>query len=303
MSRINNDDFDALKQLKESMEKEAPQKELQKQSQRQEAEMGISFVTPTDIVDLPTKGKFYPETSSLYGKSSIEIRQMTTKDEDILTNKAFIKKGIVIDKLLESLIVDKSIKIQDLFSVDRNAVLVAARTSAYGGEYVVNVMCPSCGNKQQEQLDLNDFLNKEYEANDEELLSKEQYMYDRMSNGNVVVKLPKTGWFVELKPLNGRDEKELALKLEAKKKISNDDGANISDQLGLIIETINTIADKQQIQRAINAMPASDSKRLRFMYQKLFSYMNMKFPFTCHECSAEENLEVPFTQEFFWPSR
>ncbi len=301
MSRINNDDFESLKNLKESMEMQAePSRQVHKQ---QEFETGITFVTPVDIVDLPTKGKFYSQGSSLYGRSSIEIRHMTTKDEDILTNKSLIKKGIVIDKLLESLVVDKSINIYELLSVDRNAVLVAARVSAYGPQYPVSITCPACSSKESIEIDLQEYLNKDYEKTDDELLSKEQYAYERMSNGNVMVKLPKTNWFVELKPLNGRDEKNLAQKLEAKKKFSSQDGANISDQLSLIIESINTVSDRFQIEKAINMMPAADSKRLRFIYQTLFSYMNMKFNFNCEECKLEEELEVPFTQEFFWPSR
>ena len=43
-----------------------------------------------------------------------------------------IKKGVVIDKLLDSLIVTQGVKQNDLILGDKNAVLVAARILAYG---------------------------------------------------------------------------------------------------------------------------------------------------------------------------
>ena len=92
---------------------------------------------PSEIIDLPTKGLLYPEDSPL-SSGKIEMKYMTAKEEDILTNQNFIKRGIVIDKLVQSLIVDKSVKYSDLFSGDKNALLVASRILGYGEIYEFN---------------------------------------------------------------------------------------------------------------------------------------------------------------------
>ena len=93
---------------------------------------------PTEVVDLPSKGLLYPDDSPL-STGKVEIRYMTAKDEDILTSPNLIKKGIVIDKLLESLIVNKDIKVGNLISGDKNAILVIARVLAYGKDYEIEV--------------------------------------------------------------------------------------------------------------------------------------------------------------------
>ena len=89
---------------------------------------------PTEVVDLPSKGLLYPKDSSL-SSGQIEIKYMTAKEEDILTSANLIKRGLVVQKLLESLIVDKSIKMDDLLIGDKNAIMVAARILSYGKDY------------------------------------------------------------------------------------------------------------------------------------------------------------------------
>ena len=93
---------------------------------------------PTEVVDLPSQGLLYPKDSPL-SSGTIEIKYMTAREEDILTSANLIKKGIVIDKLLEALIVDKSIKLDDMLLGDKNAILIASRILAYGKEYEVEV--------------------------------------------------------------------------------------------------------------------------------------------------------------------
>ena len=93
---------------------------------------------PTEVVDLPSKGLLYPKDSPL-SSGTIEIKYMTAREEDILTSANLIKKGVVVEKLLESLIIDKSIKVDDLLIGDKNSVLIASRILAYGKEYEVEI--------------------------------------------------------------------------------------------------------------------------------------------------------------------
>ena len=97
---------------------------------------------PTEIIDLPSKGLVYSKESPLH-EGKLELKYMTTREEDILMSQNLIKKGVVIDKLLDSLIVTKNVKQADLILGDKNAVLVAARILAYGPEYSVEVTNPN----------------------------------------------------------------------------------------------------------------------------------------------------------------
>ena len=85
----------------------------------------LNFASPTEFVELPSRGRFYPPSHPLHNKETVEIKFMTAKEEDILTSKALIKKGIAVDRMLQSLIVDKSIKVEDLLVGDKNALVVA----------------------------------------------------------------------------------------------------------------------------------------------------------------------------------
>ena len=124
---------------------------------------GFNFIVPTEVVDLPSKGKYYPEGHPLKGVDSIEIRHMTAKEEDILTSQSLIKKGLAITKLLQSIIIDKSIRVDDLLIGDKNALLVASRIHGYGPEYNVTLNCPNCGARFETVADLNDIQEKQLE--------------------------------------------------------------------------------------------------------------------------------------------
>ena len=89
---------------------------------------------PTEIVDLPSKGHFYVQGHPL-SSGKVEIKYMTAKEEDILTSQNLIQQGTVIEKLLQSLIVDKSVKVDDMLIGDKNAIMGAARILGYGKDY------------------------------------------------------------------------------------------------------------------------------------------------------------------------
>ena len=119
----------------------------------------FSFATPTEFVELPTGGKYYPEGHTLRGKDSVEIRYMTAKDEDILSSKTLLKRGIALDRLLQSIIIDRTIDINTLYIGDKNAILVAARVTGYGEEYKAKTTCPSCASTVEFEYNLSQ-LNK-----------------------------------------------------------------------------------------------------------------------------------------------
>ena len=99
---------------------------------------------PSEMIDLPSEGRLYPKGHPC-SDGKIEIKYMTAKEEDILTSQNLISKGVVIDRLLDSLILTSGVKTDDMILGDKNAIMVAARILAYGPEYECQVTNPNNG--------------------------------------------------------------------------------------------------------------------------------------------------------------
>ena len=108
---------------------------------------------PSEVIDLPSKGKLYPKDSPL-ASGKVEIKYMTAREEDILTSQNLITKGIVVERLLNSLIVNPDVNSSDLLIGDKNAIMVAARILAYGPDYTVEVIHPTTNEKLQHTFNL-----------------------------------------------------------------------------------------------------------------------------------------------------
>lgn len=258
----------------------------------------ISFIAPTEFVYLPSKGEYYPVGHPLRGKESVEIKQMTAKEEDILANKSYIKKGVAIDKLLESLIVDKSIDIDQMLVGDKNALLVAARVSGYGPEYTVGIVCPECQHKFDHEFNLADVLNTSTESS---FISSEEVK--KTDNATFLVTLPASKLSVEFRLLTSTDEKELVKLMESRRKLNSPTEISIVEQLKTLIVSINGVTDRGQLDAAISNLPARDSRHLRVAVQNVTPNVDFSQEVQCPSCFAENRLEVPMTVEFFWPKR
>ena len=127
------------------------------------------FTLPTEIIELPSKGLLYPEDSEL-AKGTIEMKYMTAKEEDILTNQSYIQKGTVIDKLIKSLIISK-IDYNQLLIGDKNAIMVAARILGYGANYKFTY------EEEEHTIDLSKLENKEI---DKELFKSKTNEYQKI---------------------------------------------------------------------------------------------------------------------------
>ena len=255
-------------------------------------EQPLSFASPTEIVELPSRGQLYPEGHILRGKDTLEIRFMTAKDEDILTSKALIKKGVAIDRMLQNIIVDKNVKVEDLLLGDKNALTVAARISGYGPEYDVSVTCPSCETKAKHTFDLSDLPHKEVSA-------LEEMGVKTTPNGTFLVTLLRTQAEVEFRLLTGKDEAEIIS--ESTSKTVKKEEANSTSQLKRVVLSVNGITDKRQVATFIDNLPVVDAKLLRSVIKNISPDVDMVQEFSCSTCGHEEDMEVPFTVEFFWP--
>ena len=250
----------------------------------------LDFVTPTEFVELPSKGIGYPSGHPLHNQETIEIRFMTAKDEDILTSRSLLKKGLALDRLIDNLLVDKTLKAKDIIVGDRNAIIIAARSSAYGHIYETKVECPSCGNKQKHEFDLS-------KADIHEPVLGEDIK--ELDNGNYMVSTPYSKIEVEMRLLTGRDE-AVIFKLMNKNKEGD---AILSTQMKLYIVSVNGHKQDNVIEHFINNVPAAEARYVRNAYKDLAPTIEIKGDFECNSCTHEQELEVPFNTDFFWPDR
>ncbi len=252
----------------------------------------MDFVAPTDIVDLPSQGKFYPPGHPLHGQDSIEIRFMTAKEEDMLTSQTLLKKGLAVDRVIQSLIKDKTIDASTLFIGDRNAILIRARSSAYGHLYKTNVTCPNCGDKSKRAFDLeNSWV---YHGEEPENISIQQ-------DGTFKTTLPVSKLEIVCRLLNGQDENAIVKSLQAKKK--NKQEFLVTQQLRAFIVSVNGYNDRGTIDYVVQNMLAGDSRFLRQKMKEVTPDIKVKDEFVCSACDHEQELEVPFGADFFWPDQ
>ncbi len=255
----------------------------------QNANALLNFVTPTEFVELPTKGKFYPKNHPLCGAETIEIKFMTAKETDLLTSKTLLKKGVAIDRMLQSILVDSSIKVADLFIGDKNAILVAARISGFGASYDANITCKNCGAVCEQHFNLEE-VNKKEVSEDIEFTD----------NGTFFVKLPKSGIRAECKLMTGSDEDFLMKKVEKKRKLKLPETL-LTDQLKLIIVSLEGVTERGPVENFVDVMPAMDSTHLRKEYERVKPDIDMSYFFECESCEASNTVSIPFSTNFFWP--
>jgi len=254
----------------------------------------FNWTCPTEIVDLPSGGHFYAEGHPLHGKDSIEIRFMTAKEEDLLTSKSLLRKGTALDRVLESVIIDKSINLDTLLVGDKSALIVASRITGYGSDYTTKVTCPTCAESADHTFELSELQAKDTS----EVLS--EFSATRTEKGTFIVELPMTKVEVGVRLLDGRDEKNLIQTSQRKLKHKLGD-SGLLDQMRSFIISVNGNSDMENVTSFISAMPARDSRYLRQFYLAVTPGLNMEQDFTCEACGTIAALEVPLTVEFFWP--
>jgi len=237
---------------------------------------------PTEKVMLPSKGLLYPKESPL-SSGYIEMKYMTAKEEDILTNVNFIKNGTVIDKLLQALIVTP-IDFNELLIGDKNAVLIAARILGYGKDYVTNV------NNQEITVDLTELKEKTI---DESLFKREVNEF--------AFTLPHSGNSVTFKLLTHGDEQKIEAEIKGLQKINPNVTTDVTTRLKHMITSIEGKRDSKDIRDFVdNYLIAKDARALREYYTKISPDIDMKY-FPKEGDYAEEGIVILISLNFFWP--
>ena len=248
---------------------------------------------PSEPIGLPSEGYFYPEESPL-SSGIVDIKLMTAKEEDILTSQNLIKKGIVLERLLESLIVTPGVKITELLIGDKNALFMAARRLAYGNDYgPVEITCKSCSEDNKKHIDLSTIVNKPFDFSN---YTKGQNSFN--------FTLPHSNRTITFKLLTHKDEAAIDAELSSLSKITK--GATspeITTRLKHMITSVDGNIEKSFINKFVdNEFAARDSLALRTYVRDNTPNIDMGFNFVCDSCSHEERMDIPLSVSFFWPS-
>jgi len=250
----------------------------------------FSFVAANDIVELPSNGEFYPEGHALRESPTVEVRQMTAKEEDILLNQSYLKQGVVVEKLLHSLVITKDFKLDDLLIGDKNAILTQVRRSAYGDEYPVEAVCRSCMTKTENTFDLEECVRNKPLTLVEGV--------ERTEKNTFTFIAPKTKAKVETRFLTGADEKALADKEKKYKKHNVDFSASL-ETYKMIIVSVND--DPSLVGSYVENMPLRDAKKLKEVMKEIQPGIEMKGQFVCPSCETEVEMDLPINFRFLWP--
>jgi len=237
------------------------------------------FELPTETIELPSKGLLYPEGSEL-AKGTVEMKYMTAREEDILTNQSYIAKGTVLDKLMKSLIISK-INYDELLIGDKNAIMVAARVLGYGKDYKFNY------DGESQTVDLSLIENKE--LNEDLFKSK---------TNDFTFKLPHSGNDVTFKLLTHKDESDISRELEGLKKINKDSSPELTTRLKYLITSVNGEREKKDIRDFVdNYLLARDSRALREYVKEIQPDVDLTF----FPEGNESGVNIPIGVSFFWP--
>jgi hypothetical protein len=248
---------------------------------------------PTEVIDLPSKGVGYPEGHPLK-KGNIEIKYMTAREEDILASQSLIKKGVVLDKLFESVVVEPDLNINDILIGDKNAILLATRVLGYGADYKVEITDPSTLEEQTVTIDLSKVKTKDF--NEKLLNSENLYKF----------KLPRSGTELEFKLLTHGDELEISKENQALARLykgKGDTTFDVTTRLKYMIQSVDGNNDRGFITKWVqNSFLALDTKAFRKYVKEISPDMDLKFNFTSELTGEEEALDIPFGAGFFYPA-
>jgi len=237
---------------------------------------------PAEEVTLPSKGLLYPEDSPLR-KGIIEMKYMTAREEDILTNPNLIENGTVIDRLLESLIVTP-IDYNTLLTGDKDAILIAARVLGYGNEYAFTYR------GEEISIDLNNIEDKPL---DESLVveGKNEFSFT----------LPLSKKEVTFKFLTHGDEVSIAKELKGAKKINKNASNDLTTRMKYLITSIDGDYEKKTIREYVDSeFLARDARELRNYIKKIQPSVDLSYDYEDQRGNIT-TIDIPVGINFFWP--
>jgi len=246
------------------------------------------FTVPTELIDLPSKGLLYAKENPL-SSGQVEMKYMTAKEEDILTNVNLLRQGLAIEKMLTSLI-KSPINYEELTLGDRNGLLIAARILAYGKDYSFKYTNP---NTSEEEVVDTDLQNLKYKQVD----------FSIFKNSNEFeFTLPKSKNTVTFKILTVADDKKIDDEIKGVKKNLGQEAGALTTRLKHQIVAINGDRSIKTVRDFVDQgyLLAMDSIELRKYIASITPDVDMKLPIKFKD-GTELELDLPMTAEFFFP--
>jgi len=247
------------------------------------------FKFPTEMVELPSKGLLYPEDSPL-AEGKVEMKYKTAREEDILTNQNYIKQGIVIDKLLQSMLITK-FDYNDLLVGDKDAIMLAARVLGYGKDYSFGYFPEHLDQEEKLTIDLTQIQEKSL---------KEDIILNKGINEFKFV-LPNTGNEITFKLLTHGDEQTIEKEIQGLKKIDSKNNFEVTSRFRQILLSVNGDYDKKTIREFIEyGFLAKDSRAFREYLSTISPGIDLKYNYV-FEDGVTEDIIIPIGINFFWP--
>jgi hypothetical protein len=238
---------------------------------------------PTENVTLPSKGLFYPKDSPLKS-GTIEMKYMTAREEDILTNQNYLEDGVVIDKLLQSLIVTPSVNYNDLLIGDKNALLVASRILGYGADYEFEY--------RGERIEVDLTTIKDKNINEDLVIN---------SNNEFTFTLPTAKKDITFKFLTHGDEEKIKKEIDGLKKLDKKSDKSLSTRLKHVILSVDRDYEQKTIRNFVDyQLLARDSRALRKYIKEIQPDVDLVFEYT-DGAGKSRDVDIPIGVNFFWP--
>ncbi len=245
---------------------------------------------PVSSVRLPSRGLVYPPESPLYLLETVDVKSVSAKEENILSSPVLIKKGTVLSVLMRACITNRTIDPEQMLPGDRNAILTAIRVSAYGPTYSGRIECPECHEEFDHEFDLSRL----------ELKMLDVEPVGGPGSNEFPFKLPTSGAEVRFRLLDAVGVADLTKNIEAVKRKTGQE-QNVTLRLIAQVVSIQGV-DTSRLARAIEDMPARDSRALRTYMDGMSPGVEMIQSCECPSCGKSSEVEVPMGTEFFWPS-
>ena len=246
---------------------------------------------PTEVLSLPSLGLLYPEDSPLRS-GTIDVKYMTAKEEDILTSNNLIEQGVVITRLLESVIADPKVKLNDMLIGDKNAIMVGTRILGYGKDYGIILTDPDTQEKVEHIVDLTKLENKPI---DEKLFE---------NGNNFSFELPNSKRVIGFKLLTQNDENDIEEILKDYEKVEKLTGVSYTGTTRLKhqIVSIDDNTDQKEIDKFVdNEFLALDTRAFRKYLDDITPDIELKFDYTSQSGNLHK-IDVPLGIDFFWPA-
>lgn len=242
-------------------------------------------------VPLPSKGLIYPVGSPLHKKETIEVREMTANEEDILTSLTLIRTGKAIDEVVRACLMTKEIDPSQLIVGDRNSLITGLVLASYGPKYLADIRCESCSE-----------VNKKHEFNINDLPIKwlgEVPAQEGVNEFSFI--LPKSQKVITFKLATSEDEKDITSQLQKLKTTTNRE-TNITTRLKKLVLSIDGERDPGKIAEFIDrrSLPISDSLALRNRIEEISPDLDTRQQFVCSQCGYSGLVNMPIDFNFFW---